>query len=165
MFYQWIDINYSAPVFKSNNKNIRIVDGDTVVINNKSIRLQGIDTPEIKQTCRDDSGQNYDCGIYAKIKLKQIINNNNVECSRGSIDKYGRQLSYCYVRSNKKGSNNRTNINLELVKQGYAYAYKHGNLFLSYYELRARLQKKGLFATRFEKPWKWRQSKKKHKKR
>jgi len=29
----------------------RIVDGDTVVVNGKNIRLQGIDAPETRQTC------------------------------------------------------------------------------------------------------------------
>jgi endonuclease YncB( thermonuclease family) len=31
----------------------RIVDGDTVVLNGKNIRLQGIDAPETRQTCKD----------------------------------------------------------------------------------------------------------------
>lgn len=31
----------------------RIVDGDTVVLNGKNIRLQGIDAPETRQTCTD----------------------------------------------------------------------------------------------------------------
>ena len=29
-----------------------IIDGDTVNINNKKIRLEGIDAPEIKQQCK-----------------------------------------------------------------------------------------------------------------
>ena len=30
----------------------KIIDGDTVHINNKKIRLEGIDAPEIKQKCK-----------------------------------------------------------------------------------------------------------------
>ncbi len=30
----------------------KIIDGDTVHINNKKIRLEGIDAPEIKQQCK-----------------------------------------------------------------------------------------------------------------
>ena len=30
----------------------KIIDGDTVYVNNKKIRLEGIDAPEIKQQCK-----------------------------------------------------------------------------------------------------------------
>ena len=32
----------------------KIIDGDTVHINSKKIRLEGIDAPEIKQQCKKD---------------------------------------------------------------------------------------------------------------
>ena len=31
--------------------NLKIVDGDTIRINKKKIRLYGIDAPELKKTC------------------------------------------------------------------------------------------------------------------
>ena len=31
----------------------KIIDGDTIHINNKKIRLEGIDAPEIKQQCKN----------------------------------------------------------------------------------------------------------------
>ena len=31
--------------------NLKIVDGDTIVLNGEKIRFSGIDTPELKQTC------------------------------------------------------------------------------------------------------------------
>ena len=31
--------------------NLRVVDGDTIVLNGEKIRFSGIDTPELKQTC------------------------------------------------------------------------------------------------------------------
>ena len=30
---------------------LRVVDGDTIVLNGEKIRFTGIDTPELKQTC------------------------------------------------------------------------------------------------------------------
>ena len=30
---------------------LKIIDGDTIVLNNEKIRFSGIDTPELKQTC------------------------------------------------------------------------------------------------------------------
>ena len=32
--------------------NAKIIDGDTIKIDNKKIRLHGIDAPEIKQLCK-----------------------------------------------------------------------------------------------------------------
>ena len=32
----------------------KIIDGDTININNKKIRLHGIDAPELKQKCKKD---------------------------------------------------------------------------------------------------------------
>ena len=35
----------------------RIIDGDTIEIAGEHIRLHGIDAPEAKQTCTDQSGK------------------------------------------------------------------------------------------------------------
>ena len=55
----------------------KIIDGDTVHIKSKKIRLEGIDAPEIKQQCQKTYLQisaivgfnfkkNYSCGIVSK---------------------------------------------------------------------------------------------------
>ena len=31
--------------------SLRVIDGDTIVLNGEKIRFSGIDTPELKQTC------------------------------------------------------------------------------------------------------------------
>ena len=64
----------------------KIIDGDTVHINSKKIRLEGIDAPEIKQQCKKDFlkistyigfnfTKNYACGIVSKNKLIKKIDN------------------------------------------------------------------------------------------
>ena len=63
----------------------RIIDGDTVHINNYKIRLEGIDAPEIKQKCKKpffsfsafigfSINKSYSCGSVSKNKLIKIIN-------------------------------------------------------------------------------------------
>ena len=42
-------------------KNIKIIDGDTIVINDEKIRFSGIDAPELKQTC-NNAGKKIFCG-------------------------------------------------------------------------------------------------------
>ena len=38
--------------------NLKIIDGDTIILNGEKIRFSGIDAPELKQTCIKD-GQKY----------------------------------------------------------------------------------------------------------
>ena len=46
-------------IFSLNTKvqadNIKIIDGDTIIINEEKIRFSGIDTPELKQTCQKNN--------------------------------------------------------------------------------------------------------------
>jgi len=45
--------------------SLRIVDGDTIVLNGEKIRFTGIDTPELKQTCMQGD-QEVGCGMSAR---------------------------------------------------------------------------------------------------
>ena len=59
--------------------NAQIVDGDTIKINSKRIRLYGIDAPEIKQMCKKPYltiifltfTKDYPCGKISTEKLKK----------------------------------------------------------------------------------------------
>ena len=55
------------------SSSLKIIDGDTIILNSEKIRFYGIDTPEIKQTCTDNYGHTYSCGIRAKLELEKII--------------------------------------------------------------------------------------------
>ena len=44
---------------------LKIIDGDTIVINGEKIRFSGIDTPELKQTCMKGDEKIF-CGMLAK---------------------------------------------------------------------------------------------------
>ena len=39
--------------------NLKIIDGDTIILNGEKIRFSGIDAPELKQTCVKDSQKIY----------------------------------------------------------------------------------------------------------
>lgn len=55
---------------------IRVVDGDTVILDNLRIRLQGIDAPELKQTCYNkQDGKIWQCGLASRDHLLQLIGN------------------------------------------------------------------------------------------
>ena len=59
--------------------NLRVVDGDTIILNGEKIRFSGIDTPELKQTCLKDN-EEVGCGMFAKMLLVKKIGNNTPIC-------------------------------------------------------------------------------------
>ena len=55
------------------------VDGDTLVLNDRQVRLAGIDAPELDQSCQRD-GQAGACGEESKRQLNDIIASQMVYC-------------------------------------------------------------------------------------
>jgi micrococcal nuclease len=113
---------------------IKIVDGDTfdLLTNEKftlRIRMNGIDCPERKQ------------GFYqsAKNALAAYIFNKDVTISITGRDRNKRTIATVYCKGE--------NINLAMVKNGYAWHYKKYSSDTTYAkaEREARLAKKGLW--------------------
>ena len=51
---------------------VRVIDGDTIILGKLRIRLQGIDAPELTQECRDKKSMKvYKCGETAKEYLNK----------------------------------------------------------------------------------------------
>ena len=78
----------------------RVVDGDTIQINQTKIRLHGIDAPEMKQTCRTSKGREQMCGVLAKQALEKLVRGQDVTCKGDTRDRYKRLIAVCYVGSN-----------------------------------------------------------------
>ena len=148
---------FKIPAGSASSNNIRIVDGDTIVLDALKIRLKGIDAPESKQECISYSGAKkrtkIPCGDMATAELKSIIGENKVNCSNEGKDIYNRQLSYCYVGE--------LNINEEMVRRGYAVAAVKYDTSFKLDEKIAKSTKEGLWAGEFEDPEKWRKRNKK----
>ncbi len=137
----------------------RIIDGDTLSINAKKIRLAGIDAPEIKQQCKKPllkiSGiigfqfnKDYKCGVTAKIKLKDKINISKIKCISLSKDRYKRFLATCYK--------DKINLNKWMVRNGYAVAYRRYSKDYVSDENYAKENKLGIWEGSFMRPEKWR---------
>ena len=129
--------------------NLKIVDGDTIVLDGEKIRFSGIDTPELKQTCMHD-GQEVGCGMSAKILLVEKIGNATVECIREGKDSYKRTLAECFVKGES--------LSKFLVRSGYAFAYrKYSTKFIKDEEF-AKANKLGMWAMKFQYPWDFRKA-------
>lgn len=85
----------------------RIIDGDTIESNKTSIRLLGINAPE--------RGELYYNEAKAFLESKIFNKTVSLEFGKERYDKYKRTLAYIFL-DNK-------NINIELVKNGFANYY------------------------------------------
>ena len=129
--------------------NLKIIDGDTIILNGEKIRFSGIDTPELKQTCLKDD-QEVPCGMTAKMLLVKKIGNATVECISEGKDTYKSTLAECFV--------NGESLSKFLVRSGYAFAYrKYSTKFIKDEEF-AKANKLGMWAMTFQYPWDFRKA-------
>lgn len=122
---------------------VKVIDGDSLVVDNKEIRLSGIDAPEYKQTCFNVENKEYPCGKLATRFLKKLAGD-DTKCKFVVKDKYKRYVSVCYSRG--------VNINEKMVEEGWAVAYKRYTQEYNDAEEQAKKRKKGIWQGRFLKP-------------
>jgi len=127
--------------------NLKVIDGDTIVLNGEKIRFSGIDTPELKQTCLKDD-EKVSCGISAKILLVKKIGSSTLECISEGEDVYKRTLAECFV--------NGESLSSFLVRSGYAFAYRKYSIKFIKDEEFAKANKLGMWAMTFQYPWDFR---------
>ena len=126
---------------------VSILDGDTIeVLHNhhpERIRLSGIDCPE--------KGQDY--GQKAKHAASALVFGKDVTLQTYGKDKYERTLADVFLPDG-------TNVNHELVKDGWCWWYRKyalENMELESLEAEAREAKRGLWADQHPvPPWEWR---------
>ena len=129
--------------------NLKIIDGDTIILNGEKIRFSGIDAPELKQTCVKD-GQKIFCGVSAKMLLVKKIGDVTPKCIKEGVDNYKRTLAECFI--------DEESLSVFLVRSGYAFAYrKYSKKFIKEEEF-AKKNKLGMWSMKFEFPWDFRKS-------
>lgn len=128
----------------------RVVDGDTIDIGEERIRLQGVDTPERHQKCRDGDGATYRCGDAATEALRSFIGGGFVRCEiEPKRDRYGRAIGICFTADG-------ADLNGWLVRQGLGLAYrKYSERYVAEEEA-ARAERLGMHAGAYIPPWDWR---------
>ena len=132
----------------------KIIDGDTLKINNKKIRFSGIDAPESyffgkKQLCILNNIKIL-CGNLSKEKLVEKIGNQIVNCKlEKNKDQYSRLIGECFI--------NNESLSVFMVRNGYAFDYpKYSDGKFRKHEIYAKNLSLGLWQMQFEYPWIWR---------
>jgi endonuclease YncB( thermonuclease family) len=121
---EWKDtVPFTFPI--ANGQVIKVYDGDTITIASKlpydasplyrlSVRLNGIDTPEIKGKNDDEK----EAAKAARNALSNLIYGKQIRLENIKSEKYGRILADVYL--------NQLHINDWLIRERYAVAYDGG---------------------------------------
>jgi endonuclease YncB( thermonuclease family) len=138
----------AAFIFKPSGRSLEgrahAVDGDTIRIGDNRLRLRGIDSPEMRQSCYRGN-QPYFCGEMARNALIGMILHQQVQCRSSGRDRYKRLLVRCTAGGN--------DLNARMVEEGWAVSYGRD---YEAEEARARSRSAGLWAGRFQRPQEWR---------
>ena len=138
--------------------NYQIIDGDTLKKNQKRYRIQGIDSPELRQLCWIED-QPWLCGEASRDYLINIQGSSGMLCIKVDKDRYQRDIVKCSVKT----YDGLKDVGSIMVEEGYALAYRrYSKDYIDEEEL-AKENKKGLWRTKFIKPWEWRRDKSKRK--
>jgi micrococcal nuclease len=104
-------------------------DGDTITARlslgfdlylEKSIRLLGIDTPELKTGTQKEKGKAAKKWLEAKLTGKKLVIQTCKHHDDGGLDKYGRILGEIFIVGEE------TSVNDQIITAGHAVAYDGG---------------------------------------
>lgn len=136
-------------VFRPENGRYVAIDGDSLHKDGSELRLHGIDAPELHQSCANRMGGDYPCGREAQRFLARLIADRELKCLISETDHYGRGVATCSVGSME--------INAEMVRSGWAIAYRRHSSRYGYEEAEARKAERGIWQGDFDDPAHWRE--------
>jgi endonuclease YncB( thermonuclease family) len=135
-----------------------ILDGDTIMIdgirrhgkcvNGVTVRLFGIDAPELEQTCREPNGRLWQCGRASAGLLLRALDGQFVVCKGAKSDDFGQILGICHI--------DQIDVGAMMVRNGAALAFREHSDDYLHDEDAARATRAGLWRGDFLPPWEWR---------
>jgi endonuclease YncB( thermonuclease family) len=120
-----------------------VTDGDSFEIGATRVRLFGVDAPEGRQSCTRE-GRDWACGNEAARKLRSLIGDRTVTCTKRDIDDYGRIVAVC-----RSGA---ADLAAEMARSGLAVAYRRYSSDYVDEENEARAAQRGVWAGEFTRP-------------
>jgi endonuclease YncB( thermonuclease family) len=147
------------------NGPAEVIDGNSLAIGGRAVRLFGIDAPDEDQTCRR-GGAAWRCGqeagwaLAAKIELHWVLCDTQPPAARAPGIAAGPEpagpdtpspavRAVCYI------DGRRIDLAAWMVEQGWALADRRSAAYLAQ-EQAAQRAGRGLWSGTFEPPWQWR---------
>ena len=134
--------------FPAHAETVHVIDGDGLRINGQTVRLWGIDAPELRQTCQQ-GGKGYACGELARDALQRAVGGSLPRCEAVSTDRYGRTVARCFVAGR--------DLAAVMVADGWAVDWpRYSRGAYASMQDTAQAAKRGQWAGFFVAPWEWR---------
>ena len=124
-----------------------IIDGDTLEVAERRVRLVGIDAPELGQLCAY-RGNEIDCGLIAKTQLNDLTAAAIVDCDIIEQRADGVAVARCAAGG--------YDLSEGMVYTGWARADPRWSDRYLADEAESRTAKRGLWVSEFPAPWEWR---------
>jgi endonuclease YncB( thermonuclease family) len=123
---------------------VAVVDGGTLRLQNRVVRLLGVEPPSRGTTCQANDGSGFDCGAAATNALAALVQQTPVACRLRGHDDMGRPYAICEASG--------TELNHAVIAAGWGRA---DDLLpaLKGEEAAARAQRRGLWATARATTW------------
>ena len=136
-----------------------VIDGDTLDVSGRRIRLWGVDAPERAQSCLDPKGALQQAGQRSAEALNALVRDRTVFCLERDRDRWNRAVSVCYTAESDSASGpDAIDLSKAMVAQGWAFAYSRYSRDYEADEHAARASSAGLFAWLCQTPWDFRAS-------
>lgn len=123
----------------------RVVDGDTIVVADTKVRLEGVDAPEHGQTCTADGVP----WALAATPLRHGSGSSSLAERWPACPRATTAMAGCFVGGE--------NLNERIVREGWALDFRRYTSAYLDAEEEAKRRRVGLWRGDFEPPWEWRQ--------
>ena len=114
-----------------------IISGDTIEVQGRRVRLNGVTAPGLDQLCAGARAQ-WRCGMVARLKLEQRIGSSPVICREQGTDGHGRIVGRCRVDDGQG-----MELSPWLVAAGWALASQNQDQGHEYMDLEQRAMQSG----------------------
>lgn len=126
-----------------------VITGSLLRVQGITIKLFGIASPDLQQTCADKHGAGYYCGRAAARWLRNQLGDKEVTCHiLGDIVR-NRATGACFI------DNYKYDLAAMVTDAGWAVAYTKNTQVYIPYEQQAAQNHRGLWEGEFYKPWDW----------
>ncbi len=147
----WLEHRPAQEIGAGAGGRVHVIDGDSLRIGGREIRLAGIDAPEYRQTCSDAAGNSWPCGKEARASLEALVRQSKLSCAARAEDRYGRALAECRAGGR--------DLARELARQGWALGARDPRFEEPAAEIaEAKAGRRGIWRGAHQHPAEWRKA-------